>query len=161
MLLSKFGILKNIETSIPFSMVSREVSLRISINMQFKFLYLTENLIDSNVIAVKKSNQGQEFLFLTNDATAIPIENNTVSISSNDEIADASPVDSSDIDLNVISTSPKDSGNPKLNRSSSNHNYVTFYDDYIEYKHYVKDIMQNISSNKEIGKSFENENESQ
>ena len=143
MLLSKFGILKNIETSIPFSMVSREVSLRISMNMQFKFLYLTENLIDSNVIAVKKSNQGQEFKC------------------SNDEIADASPVDSSDIDLNVISTSPKDSGNPKLNRSSSNHNYVTFYDDYIEYKHYVKDIMQNISSNKEIGKSFENENESQ
>ena len=143
MLLSKFGILKNIETSIPFSMVSREVSLRISMNMQFKFLYLTENLIDSNVIAVKKSNQGQVFKC------------------SNDEIADASPVDSSDIDLNVISTSPKDSGNPKPNRSSSNHNYVTFYDDYIEYKHYVKDIMQNISSNKEIGKSFENENESQ
>ena len=56
-------------------------------------------------------------------------------------------------------TKPNDSGNTKPNPTSS-HNFVslelfkTFYDDYIEYKHYVNDVIQNISSNKELGKSF-------
>ena len=50
---------------------------------------------------------------------------------------------------------------------TSNHNFVslelfnTFYDDYIEYKHYVNDVIQNISSNKELVISFENETKSQ
>ena len=39
--------------------------------------------------------------------------------------------------------------------------FNTFYDDYIEYKHYVNDGTQNISFNKELGKSFENETKSQ
>ena len=39
--------------------------------------------------------------------------------------------------------------------------FNTFYDDYIEYKHYVNDVIQNISFNKELGKSFENETKSQ
>ena len=38
--------------------------------------------------------------------------------------------------------------------------FNTFYDDYIEYKHYVNDVIQNISFNKELGKSFENETKS-
>ena len=48
----------------------------------------------------------------------------------------------------------------------NNHNCIglelfnTFYGGYIEYKHYVKYIIQKISSNKEIGASFENEIES-
>lgn len=39
--------------------------------------------------------------------------------------------------------------------------FNTFYDNYIEYGHYVNHIPQNISSNKEIGKGHENENKSQ
>ena len=39
--------------------------------------------------------------------------------------------------------------------------FNTFYDDYIECKHYVNDIIQNISSNKEFGNSFENETKPQ
>ena len=39
--------------------------------------------------------------------------------------------------------------------------FNTFYDDYIEYKHYVNDVIQNISSDKELGKSFEGETKSQ
>ena len=47
------------------------------------------------------------------------------------------------------------------NSSNSNHNYVslelinTFYHGYIEYNHNVNFIIQNISFNKEIGKSYE------
>ena len=91
---------------------------------------LISKFIDSNVITVKKTKQGQKFLFLTKDAIAIPIQDNTVSM------------DSLDTDLSKTSNKPKDSGNTKPN-STSNHNYVslelfnTFYDDYIEYKHYV------------------------
>ena len=53
-----------------------------------------------------------------------------------------------------------------MNPTSSNHNYVSLKlfktcCDYIEYKRYINDIIQNISSNKEIGKSFENEMEFQ
>ena len=123
-------------------------------------------MIDSNVITVKKTKQGQKSLFLTKDGTAILTEDNTVSISSNDGSKDATPVDANDIDLNVTNTKPNDSGNTKLN-PTSNHNFVslelfnTFYDDYIEYKYYVNDIIQNISFNKELGKSFENETKSQ
>ena len=53
------------------------------------------------------------------------------------------------------------------NSSNSNHNYVslelinTFYHGYIEYNHNVNFIIQNISFNKEIGKSYENEFEYQ
>ena len=36
-----------------------------------------------------------------------------------------------------------------------------FYDDYIEYKRYVNDVIKNISSNKELGIRFENETKSQ
>ena len=122
-------------------------------------------MIDSNVITVKKTKQGQKSLFLTKDATTILTEDNTVSISSNDGSQDATPVDPNDIDLSVTSTKPKDSGNTKPN-PTSNYNFVslellnTFYDDYIEYKHYVNDVMQNISFNKELGKNFENETKS-
>ena len=35
--------------------------------------------------------------------------------------------------------------------------FNTFYDDYIEYKQYVNDVIENIRSNKELGKSFEDE----
>ena len=48
-----------------------------------------------------------------------------------------------------------------MNRAS-NHNHVslelfnTFFDDYTECKHYLNDILQNTSYNKEFGKSFEN-----
>ena len=123
-------------------------------------------MIDSNVITVKKTKQGQKSIFLTKDATAILTENNTVPISSNDGTQYAIPVDPNDIDLGVTSTKPKDSGNTKPN-PTSNHNFVslelfnTFYDDYIEYKHYVNDVIQNISFNKELGESFENETKSQ
>ena len=97
-------------------------------------------------------------------ATAIPNEHNTISISLNDGCQDATPADLNDIFLSV--TKPKDSGNNKPN-STSNHNFVSLelfnacYDDYIEYKHYVNDVMQNISSNKESEKSFEDETKSQ
>ena len=127
---------------------------------------LISKLIDSNVITVKKIKQGQKSLFLTKDATAILTEDNTVSTSSSDGSQDATPVNPNDIDLSVTSTKPKDSGNTKAN-PASNHNFVslelfnTFYDDYIEYKHYVNDVIQNISFNKELGKSFENETKSQ
>ena len=83
----------------------------------------------------------------------------TVSISLNDGSQDATPVDPNDIDLSVISTKPKDSGNTKPT-PTSNHNCVslelfnTFYDDYIEYKHYVNNVIQNISSKKELGKAL-------
>ena len=123
-------------------------------------------MIDPNVITVKKTKQGQKSLYLTKDATAVLTEDNTVPISSNDGSQDATPVDPNDIDLSVTSTKPTDSGNTKPN-PSSNHNFVslelfnTFYDDYIEYKHYVNDVIQNISFNKELGKSFENETKSQ
>ena len=101
---------------------------------------LISKLIDSNVITVKKTKQGQKSLFLTKDTTAILIEDNTVSTSSNDGSQDATPVAPNDIDLSVTSTKPKGSGNTKPN-PTSNHNFVslelfnTFYDDYIEYKH--------------------------
>ena len=39
--------------------------------------------------------------------------------------------------------------------------FNTFYDDYIEYEHYINDAIQNVSSTKELGKSFENETKSQ
>ena len=105
-------------------------------------------MLDLNIITDKKTKQGQESLFLTKDATAIPTKDNAVFISSKDEIKDATPVDSSYINLGVISIKPKDSGNIKQNPTKSNHNYVslelfnTFYDGYIEYKHYVNDIIQ-------------------
>ena len=127
---------------------------------------LISKLINSNVITVKKTKQGQKSLFLTKDATAILIEDNTVSISSNDGSQDATPVDPNDIDLSVTSTKPKDFGKTKPNLTS-NYNLVslelfnTFYDDYIEYKRYVNDVIQNISFNKELQKSFENETKSQ
>ena len=124
-------------------------------------------MIESNVItAKKKKKQGQKSLFLTKDTTAIPTEDDTISISLKDGSQDATPVDLNDIDLRVINTIPKDSGNTELN-PTSNHNYVslelfnTFYDDYIECKHYVNHIIQNISSNKEFGNSFENETKPQ
>ena len=114
---------------------------------------LISKLIYSNVITVKKTKQGQKCLFLTKDATEILTEDNTVYIISNDESQDGTPVDPNDIDLSVTSTKPKDSGNTKPN-PASNHNYVslelfnTFYDDYIEYKHYVNDdvIQKSIST---------------
>ena len=61
-------------------------------------------MIDSNVI--KKTKQGHKTIFLTKDATAIPSEDNTVSISLNDESQDPTPVDPNGIDLNVTSTIP-------------------------------------------------------
>ena len=127
---------------------------------------LISKLINSNVITVKKTKQGQKSLFLTKDATAILIEDNTVSIGSNYGSQDATPVDPNDIDLSVTSTKPKDFGKTKPN-PTSNYNLVslelfnTFYDDYIEYKRYVNDVIQNISFNKELRKSFENETKSQ
>ena len=54
------------------------------------------------------------------------------------------PADPNDTTLSV--TKPKDSGNTKPNLTS-NHNFFslelfsTFYDDYIEYKHYVNDVI--------------------
>ena len=104
-------------------------------------------MIDSNVITIKKTKQGQKSPFLTKDATTIRTEDNTVSISSNDGSQDATPVDQNDIDLSATSTKLKNSGNTKPN-PTSNHNFVslelfhTFYDDYIEYKHYVNDVIQ-------------------
>lgn len=55
-------------------------------------------MIDSNVI--KKTKQGHKTIFLTKDATAIPIEDNLVSISLNDESQDPTPVDPNGINLN-------------------------------------------------------------
>ena len=107
---------------------------------------LISKLIDSNVITIKKIKQGQKFLFLTKDATAIPTEDNRVSISLNDGSQDATPVDPNDNDLSVISTKPHNSRNSQLNLTV-NHNFVslelfnTFYDDYIKYMHYVNNIM--------------------
>ena len=123
-------------------------------------------MIDSNVITVKKIKQGQKSLFLTKDATAILTEDNTVSTSSSDGSQEATPVNPNDIDLSVTSTKPKDSRNTKPNPASnlnfdSLELFNTFYDDYIEYKHYVNDVIQNISFNKDLGKSFENETKSQ
>ena len=71
-------LLPNAQTSIPFSMISREMRLRVSTEIQFKFLL--SKLIDSNVITVKKTKQGQKSLPLTKDTTAVPTENNTISI---------------------------------------------------------------------------------
>ena len=130
--------------------------------IHFKFLSL--NL---NEITAKQRKQGQESLFLTKDATAIPTKDNTVSISSNDKSEDAAPADSNDFDFSVISTKTNNSGKTKLNPTSSNHNYVnfelfnTFYDGFMEYKHFTNDVIHNFSFNKKIGKSFENETESQ
>ena len=64
-------------------------------------------MIDSNVITVKKTKQGQKSLFRTKDATAILTKDNTVPISSNDGTQDATPVDPNDIDLGVTSTKAK------------------------------------------------------
>ena len=64
---------------------------------------LISKLLDLNIITDKKTKQGQESLFLTKDATAIPTKDNAVFISSKDEIKDATPVDSSYINLGVIS----------------------------------------------------------
>ena len=82
------------------------------------------------------------------EATTIPDRDSTVFNSSNDESKEVSPVDSIDTDLAVIIT--KTSFLKYVNESGySNHNYVsiklfdTFYDDSIEYKHYVNDILQN------------------
>ena len=163
MLLSKFEIPKNAQTSILFSMISPEIRLRISIKI---VQILISKLMDSNIITVKKTKQGQKFFFLPKDATTIPTEDHPVSISLNDGCQDTTPVDPNDIGLSVTSTKPKDSGKTKPD-PTSNHDYVslelfnTFYDDYIEYKHYVNDVIQNISYNKELGKSFENETKSQ
>ena len=94
---------------------------------------LMSKLIDSNIITVKKTKQGQKSLFLTKDATAIPTKDNKVFISLNDECQDATPADPNNIDLSA--TKPKDSGDTKPN-PTSNHNFVslelsnTFYDDY-------------------------------
>ena len=65
---------------------------------------LISKLIDSNVITIKKAKQGQKSIFLTKDASAIPTEDNTASISLNDGSQDATPVDPNNIDLSVIST---------------------------------------------------------
>ena len=68
-------------------------------------------------------------------------KDNTVSISSNDENKDATPLDSNDIGFSVISTRLKDFGNTKLIPTSIRHIYVslklfnTSYDGSIEYKH--------------------------
>ena len=67
---------------------------------------LISKLIDSNVIIVKKTKQGQRSLFLTKDAKTIPTEDNTVSISLNDGRQDATPVDPNDIALSVITIKP-------------------------------------------------------
>ena len=50
---------------------------------------LNSKLIDSNVTTVKKTKQGQDSLYVTNDARVIPTEDITVSLSSNDESEDA------------------------------------------------------------------------
>ena len=68
-------LLPNAQTSIPFSMISREMRLRVSTEIQFKFLL--SKLI---VITVKKTKQGQKSLPLTKDTTAVPTEDNTISI---------------------------------------------------------------------------------
>ena len=125
---------------------------------------LISKLIDSNVITVKKTKLGQQSLFLTKDATAVSIKDKTIFISLNDGCQDATPADPNYIDLNE--TKPKYSGNTKPN-PTSNHNFVSlelfniFYDDYIEYKHYVNDVIQYISSNKKLRESFEYETKSQ
>ena len=160
--MSKFEIPKNVRPRFHFHYISRNEASNID---RDTVQILISKSIDSNVITVKIT-KGQKSLFLTKDATAIPTKNNTVSISLNDESHDATPVDPNDIDLSVTSVKPNDSGNTKPN-PTSNHNYVslelfnTFCDDYIEYKHYVNDVIQNISSYKELGKSFENETKSQ
>ena len=93
---------------------------------------LFSKLIDSNVITVKKTKVGQQSLFLTKDAAAIPTEDNTVFISLNDGCQDATPTDPNYIDLSV--TKRKDSGNTKPN-PTRNHSFLslelfnTFYDD--------------------------------
>ena len=144
-----------------FHDISRNEALNINkVTVQI----LISKLIDSNVITVKKTKLDQKSLFLTKDTTAIPTEDNTVSISLKDGCQDAAPADPNYFDLSV--TKPKDSGNTKSN-PTSNHNFVslelfnTFYGDYIEYKHYVNDVIQNISSNKELGNSFKDETKSQ
>ena len=140
MLLSKFEISQNVQTSITFSMISREMNEASNIDKDTVQILISK-LIDSNVITVKKTKQGQKSLFLTKDATAIPTEDDTVSICFDDECQDATPANPNDTDLSV--TKPKDSGNIQLN-PPSNHNFVslelfnTFYNDYIEYKHYIK-----------------------
>ena len=164
MLLSKFEIPKK---RLDFDSIFHDISRNEFSNIDKDTVQiLIPKLIDSNVITVKETKQGQKSLFLAKDATEILTDDNTVSISLNNGSQDATPVDPNDIDLSVSSTKPKDSGNTKPN-PTSNHNFVslelfnTFYDDYIEYKHYVNDVMQNISSNKELGKSFENDTKTQ
>ena len=122
---------------------------------------LISKLIDSNVVTVKKTKQDHKSVFLTKKTKTTPTEDNTVFIVSNDENEDVTPVDLSDIDLTLKSTKPEDYGNAKVN--PSNYNYVsmelfgTSYDE----KYYVNVILQNISSSKENGESFENEINSQ
>ena len=90
MLLSKFEISQNVQTSITFSMISREMNEASNIDKDTVQILISK-LIDSNVITVKKTKQGQKSLFLTKDATAIPTEDDTVSICFDDECQDATP----------------------------------------------------------------------
>ena len=122
---------------------------------------LISKLIDLNVVTVKKTKQDHKSVFLTKKTTTTPTEDNTIFIVSNDENESVTPVDLNDIDLTLKSTKSEDYGNAKLN--PSNYNYVsmelfgTSYDE----KYYVNVILQNISSNKVNGESFENEINSQ
>ena len=118
-------------------------------------------MIDLNVVTVKKTKQDDKSVFLTKETTTIPTEDNTVFIASNDESKGVTPVDLSNIDLTLMSTKPEDYGNAKLN--PANHNYVSMelFDTSYGEKYYVSVILRNISSNKEIGESFENEIDSQ
>lgn len=67
-------------------MISRKMRLWLSIKI---ISILNSKLIDSNVTTVKKTKQGQDSLYVTNDARVIPTEDITVSLSSNDESEDA------------------------------------------------------------------------
>lgn len=66
-------------------MISRKMRLWLSIKI---ISILNSKLIDSNVTTVKKTKQGQDSLYVTNDARVIPTEDITVSLSSNDESED-------------------------------------------------------------------------
>ena len=114
-----------------------------------------------NVVTFKKTKQDDKSVFLTKATTTIPTEDNTVFIASNDESKGVTPVDLSDIDLTLMSTKPEDYGNAKLNPANYNYVSMELFDTSYGEKYYVNVILRNISSNKEIGESFENEIDSQ
>ena len=125
-----------------------------STNADFNFIdEATEKLIKNKKIVNKPTTQGMTSYF--------PISNDQLN---ENEVTESEPISSD------ISTSP--ASNSSVHETSSNcqpffrcNDFVkdevfnTFYEDYVEFKHYVNDIMKSVTPNSELLTSLSDEND--